>query len=161
MSRKQNTKNKQTKRPTLEDPEQVEFRKILDDLVKLPENKVCADCKKASPKWASATLGVFLCMDCAGHHRSLGVHISFIRSTSMDIWEAEYIENMKTIGNEKSNLVYEAGLNESQRPRWGDKTGLSNFIREKYSERRFCERKKNNQNKNQQQKNTKKKRGRT
>jgi len=65
----------------------------------------------------------------------------------MDIWEAEYMENMKNIGNEKSNSIYEVTLNEGQRPRWGDKTGLSNFIREKYAERRFCERvKKNNQN---------------
>ena len=50
--------------------------KILRALVKSPDNKVCVDCKKNDPRWASWNLGCFLCIRCSGIHRSMGTHIS-------------------------------------------------------------------------------------
>ena len=50
--------------------------KILRALVKSADNKVCVDCKKNDPRWASWNLGCFLCIRCSGIHRSMGTHIS-------------------------------------------------------------------------------------
>jgi hypothetical protein len=39
-------------------------------------NTVCADCNTPNPDWVSLNLGVLLCIECSGVHRSLGVHVS-------------------------------------------------------------------------------------
>eukprot|EP01048_Picozoa_sp_COSAG05_P005004 COSAG05_NODE_287_length_12131_cov_3.148022_6_plen_64_part_00 len=41
--------------------------------------QVCADCATSGSErltWASINLGVLLCIECAGIHRSLGTHIT-------------------------------------------------------------------------------------
>jgi len=42
----------------------------------LDSNPFCADCGCSSPEWASLNLGVIVCIECSGVHRSLGVHLS-------------------------------------------------------------------------------------
>jgi hypothetical protein len=32
-----------------------------------------------------------MCLDCSGRHRALGVHISFVRSVSMDSWSEKQV----------------------------------------------------------------------
>lgn len=56
-----------------------------------PGNGVCADCGTADPEWASISLGILVCIQCSGVHRSLGVHISKVRSLRLDYWEPEHV----------------------------------------------------------------------
>lgn len=70
------------------------LKKKLESLLKIPDNQKCADCKKRGPRWASANLGIFVCIECSGIHRNLGVHISFVRSVNLDTWTKAQVDVM-------------------------------------------------------------------
>ncbi|KAK4255741.1 hypothetical protein QN277_008700 [Acacia crassicarpa] len=110
----------------------AKHKKILEGLLKLPENRECADCKAKGPRWASVNLGIFICMQCSGIHRSLGVHISKVRSATLDTWLPEQVAFTQSMGNEKANSYWEAEL-----PPNYDRVGIENFIRAKYEEKRW------------------------
>jgi len=74
---------------------------IFKELMKIPENKKCFDCDKISCQWASINNGIFLCTNCSGIHRGLGVDKSYIRSILWDNWSDNQLEFMKQGGNKK------------------------------------------------------------
>ncbi|KAL4249638.1 ADP-ribosylation factor GTPase-activating protein [Abortiporus biennis] len=81
--------------------DQAVARRTLQELIKREdlENKKCVDCGNPNPQWASLSFAVFLCLQCAGVHRGFGVHVSFVRSVSMDTWQEEQVKRMQLGGN--------------------------------------------------------------
>ncbi|XRA97979.1 ADP-ribosylation factor GTPase-activating protein [Pycnococcus provasolii] len=114
----------------------------IEQLTAEPANRRCADCTAAtSPPWASVSFGVFLCIGCAGIHRSLGVHVSKVRSLTLDHLTEGELSALRRGGNEKGNAFFEACLPEDfQRPVPTDRTRLVTFIRAKYVSKAFVTR---------------------
>lgn len=75
----------------------------LDDVLADRDNRICIDCRKEQSQWASLNNAVFLCIACAGIHRSLGVSVSYVRSLAMDNWDKSQIKLLKLGGNKKFN----------------------------------------------------------
>ncbi|KAI8375355.1 hypothetical protein EDC96DRAFT_324584 [Choanephora cucurbitarum] len=108
--------------------------KILKALLQKTPNKYCADCKKKDARWASWNLGIFVCIRCSGIHRSLGVHISKVKSVDLDTWVQDQVENMVRWGNERANKYWEANLRD-KKPSEGN---MEMWIRAKYEQKRWA-----------------------
>lgn len=86
--------------------------KPIELLRKVAGNDICADCGATEPDWASLNLGVLLCIECSGVHRNLGVHISKVRSLTLDVrvWEPSVINLFQSLGNTFANTIWEEML---------------------------------------------------
>ncbi|KAG8525452.1 uncharacterized protein KY384_009096 [Bacidia gigantensis] len=104
-------------------------------------NRWCADCNsEAKVDWVSINLGIVLCIECSGIHRSLGTHISKIRSLTLDTtsFTTDIVEALLQIGNRISNMVWEAKLDQSQKPAaHASREQRLRFITSKYVARNF------------------------
>ncbi|ESL10480.1 hypothetical protein TRSC58_01787 [Trypanosoma rangeli SC58] len=115
-------------------------RERVERLCQIYPNNICNDCNNNGTRWASVNHGVFVCIRCSGIHRSLGVHVSRMKSTNMDKWHASEVALMEVIGNEKGKSLYEACLPKGMKPMTGAEPGLTlrAFITQKYQEKAFA-----------------------
>ncbi|KAM7386745.1 hypothetical protein PAMA_009392 [Pampus argenteus] len=111
-------------------------KKTLLELMKLPENSACADCRAPDPDWASYKLGLFVCLNCSGIHRSL---CSRVKSIKLDFWEDELVEFMRSNGNASARAQYEKAVPPYYyRPQHNDCAVLRDqWIRAKYQRLEF------------------------
>ena len=87
----------------------------------------------------SVNLGVLICIECSGIHRSLGVYISQVRSLTLDTLKGDWVTRLKAVGNTRSNEVYEELL-----PKDFDREALKKredwrqeFINDKYVDMKY------------------------
>lgn len=83
-----------------------------------------------------------MCTECSGLHRSLGTHISKVRSLTLDVtsFTPDLIELLCQIGNRLSNSVWEAKLDPSQRPEpRSSREARLKFITSKYVDRAYVQ----------------------
>ncbi len=81
---------------------------------------------------------------CAGVHRSLGTHISKVKSVDLDTWKEEHLKELVQMRNNvNSNRVYEAKLPDSSKfngkSLGNDINLLQEFIRQKYERKRWMD----------------------
>jgi ADP-ribosylation factor GTPase-activating protein 1 len=71
----------------------------IEDLQNMPGNIECMDCDAIAPDWCSISFGILLCVNCSGKHRSLGTHISYVRSIHMDVFKKTELKKLQNGGN--------------------------------------------------------------
>ena len=136
---------------TQSDNEKIELKQRLARVLRVPSNKICADCPETRPTWisfikpqqkfalGSKVLASFVCLECAGLHRKLGTHICVVRSISHDQFEEKDVEYAEHSGNEVVNEIFEGHLQKSTmdginiKPVLGAEVARrERFIRQKY-----------------------------
>ena len=89
----------------------TEFLKIQqnDEL-----NNYCFDCLDKNPNWVSINNAIYLCLSCAGKHRSFGINISNVKSLSLDEITENQMKLLKLGGNERlNNFLKENKINKN------------------------------------------------
>ncbi|XP_043341929.1 arf-GAP with coiled-coil, ANK repeat and PH domain-containing protein 3 isoform X2 [Cervus elaphus] len=121
----------------------VKGESVLQRVQNVAGNSQCGDCGQPDPRWASINLGVLLCIECSGIHRSLGVHCSKVRSLTLDSWEPELLKLMCELGNSTVNRIYEAqceGPGSKKPTASSPRQDKEAWIKDKYVEKKFVRR---------------------
>ncbi|KAJ2157340.1 hypothetical protein GGF46_004575 [Coemansia sp. RSA 552] len=115
-------------------------------------NELCADCSTAQPEWCSLNLCCLLCIDCSGVHRSLGTHVSKVRSLTLDVtsFTPVTIAMLLSTGNALNRRIFEppspnapvsiSAVGDRLHPE-SPAVARKQFIEAKYVRREFVDRK--------------------
>lgn len=128
-------------------------------ILKIPGNGACADCgalvTALNQDWACVNLGIVVCLECSGAHRSLGTHISVVRSLSLDTLKDKEVNAMLSMGNMVQNTIFERAFAHpgsavaagKPNPNSEMKTRIA-FVKKKWADHTFCQWKKNSNSTN-------------
>ena len=98
----------------------------------------CCDCGAKRPEWAVINRGALVCLRCSGVHRSLGTHVSKVRSLRLDRLSDSTLQFLGAVGNAKCNAVFEANLTPDAKPKPNiDAKRLQAFIRAKWAHQNY------------------------
>ena len=70
----------------------------------------CGDCTLPQVNWISINKGVYLCDECCSIHRSLGRHLSYVRSIKEQRWPDGLMQMCQSLLQKNSNSIWEHDL---------------------------------------------------
>nr|XP_022339476.1 ARF GTPase-activating protein GIT2-like isoform X4 [Crassostrea virginica] len=114
-------------------------------------SEVCADCTASDPTWASINRGVLICDECCSVHRSLGRHISQVKSLTKGQWSPTLLAMVQHLANHGANSIWEHSLLDPSQSKHGKKKPSprdqvhpvkTEFIRSKYQFLQFVNKQK-------------------
>eukprot|EP00929_Paragymnodinium_shiwhaense_P104972 TRINITY_DN6980_c0_g1_i1.p1 TRINITY_DN6980_c0_g1~~TRINITY_DN6980_c0_g1_i1.p1 ORF type:complete len:784 (-),score=144.53 TRINITY_DN6980_c0_g1_i1:140-2491(-) len=109
----------------------------LESHARVRGNEECADCGARGPEWASVNQGTMICIACAGIHRSLGAHISKVKSLTLDSWKPEEVRAFCAQGG-NAQVNEKLKVHMLPRPRPGaSRHEMEQHIAEKYAGQRI------------------------
>eukprot|EP00466_Bigelowiella_natans_P005001 jgi/Bigna1/71509/fgenesh1_pg.16_\ len=81
----------------------------IKELQNLEGNAKCTDCDSEDVSWAVINHGFFVCVQCAGAHRHIGVEYSQVRSTELDVgcWDEKLFTEFRIKGNKLARKKFE------------------------------------------------------
>ncbi|KAG6544477.1 hypothetical protein Mapa_014115 [Marchantia paleacea] len=126
----------------VDDSEFVENRLQMDAAVMSAAAQCCADCKASRPRYASITLGIWLCNRCYGIHRNVGAHVTRTKCVGLDSWSPQELHRMKSIGNERAASYWENQVPDDYLRPSPKSTNekVEKWIRDKYEKKLYCPR---------------------
>lgn len=110
-------------------PSQENIKEFLSYLMNLSYNKKCADCNNLQPSWVSLSFSLFICYECSGLHRNLGVKKSKTKSTTIDSWTLDELRRMYIGGNKNKARLPEGDFN----ARYAETTEFLAYLDELYA----------------------------
>lgn len=72
---------------------------------------------RSDPSWASINRGILLCAECCSIHRSLGRHISQVKSLRQGSWSPAVLNYVNVINSHGANSVWEHCLMDAVAPK--------------------------------------------
>ncbi|CAK1552641.1 unnamed protein product [Leptosia nina] len=79
--------------------------------------EMCSDCGASDPSWASINRGLLLCAECCSVHRSMGRHISHVKSLRQGSWPPSLLSMVQAMTAQNVNSIWEHSLLDTSAPK--------------------------------------------